>query len=137
MLCCIRYIRQSSPSATAPLLPYTFALPMDLSSAPKLRVLPSCGETNPVVPFSAFKPMSAKYVKLLSHSTLTPSFIRRPIAPAVRNVTLWNSILACTLLESSALPSTRAPRPASPSSKPLGSLALVTLPFVITLTFCT
>ena len=44
-------------------------------------------------------------------------------------------MLALLLLDATTCPSTSAPLPASPESKPLGSLALVVVPFVITVTF--
>ena len=52
------------------------------------------------------------------------------------NVTEWNNILASWLALKTFAPSTNAPLPASPCAKPLGSLTLVTLPAVITVTFC-
>jgi len=46
-------------------------------------------------------------------------------------------MLASTLLGSNSAPSTYAPRPASPLANPLGSWAVIVVPLVITLTFCT
>ena len=92
-LCCIRYISVSAPSATAPKLPYTFALPIERISAPNCVVDPSVLKC-PVVPLTAYNPLLAKYVKLLSHSTRTPLVIVIASTPGVINVQLWNNILA-------------------------------------------
>ena len=135
-LCWIRYISVSSPSATAPLFPYTFADPIDLNSAPYNIVEPSVLKC-PVDPFTAYNPLSAKYVNELSHSTLTPFVIVSASTPGVINVTAWNNILASLLVPRTLAPSTRAPLPASALAYPLGSLALVVLPCVLTVMFCT
>ena len=55
--------------------------------------------------------------------------------PGVINVVAWNKQLASFESACATLPSRYAPLPASPWLNPLGSLAFVTLPFVITLTF--
>ena len=89
-----------------------------------------------MLPLTAYNPLLAKYVNELSHSTLTPLVIVIASTPGVINVTLWNNILASSLALVTLAPSTNAPLPASPCANPLGSLALTTLPFVTTVTFC-
>ena len=49
----------------------------------------------------------------------------------------WNKQLASFESACATLPSKYAPLPASPWLNPLGSLAFVTLPFVMTVTFLT
>ena len=98
-------------------------------------MLPSLLSVRPV-PFVTYIPLFAKYVKQFNHSTLTPLVIVSASTPGVINVTLWNNILASSLVVVTDKPSTNAPLPASPLSKPLGSLALVAVPWVITVQFC-
>ena len=91
-------------------MPYTFAEPIDLISAP--NVVPSLAL--PAVPFVAYNPLLAKYVKLFSHSTLTPFVIVIQSTPGVMNVAEWKSILASLVLDPVDAPSIKAPLPASP-----------------------
>ena len=114
ILCCIGYIKQSLPSATAPCLPYTLANQWILFQHHSF-VCYHHG-TKPVLPFSALIPTSAKYVNGLSHSTLTPSFIRKRIAPDVINVTLEQHAEFCLRLAHCRL---QAPGPAFRTSNPL------------------
>ena len=129
----IRYIKVAAPSASAPLLPYTDALAITLTSAPNKT--PRLAK--PVAPLVAYKLRLAKYVKQSIHSTRTPFFIVIASTPGVIKVTALNNMLALLLAEFATLPSTNAPLPASPALKPLGSPAEVADPCVITLTFCT
>ena len=80
-------------------------------------------------------PLLAKYVNEFNHSILAPFVAVIASTPGVINVALWNSIVASKLVAPATAPSMYAPLPASPSLKPLGSAALVTLPCVITLMF--
>ena len=89
---------------------------MLLSSQP-YTVLPS-GAVLPD-PCSNFIPVSAKYVKLFSHSTLTPLLATSPVTPGVIKVTAWNNTLADLLFCSATEPSIKAPLPASAYSYPL------------------
>ena len=98
-----------------------------------ILVLPS--PLRPAVPSSISIPLSAKYVKQFSHSTLAPLVTFSPLAFGVINVTLWNNIDASRESTCATLPSKYAPRPASPAANPLGSVLEVVVPFVITLTF--
>ena len=84
--CPIRYINVLAPSATAPKLPYTQADPIDLNSAPYR--IDASAISLPLLPCVAYNPLLAKYVKLLSHSTLTPLVIVIQSTPGVMNVTL-------------------------------------------------
>ena len=80
----------------------------------------------PVVPVIPLIASCAKYVKQFNHSTLAPLVIIKPTELGTINVTLSNSIAGSIEPGEILAPSTNAPRPASPASKPYGSsLALV------------
>ncbi len=87
---------------------------------------------NPVAPSTPYIPLLAKYVKLLTHSHLAPFVIVSASTPGVISVTPLNNLDASNAAAPHTAPSLYSPLPASPCAKPLGSAALVTLPFVIT-----
>ena len=91
-------------------MPYTFAEPIDLISAPNVVL----SFALPNVPFVAYNPLLAKYVNELSHSTLTPFVIVIASTPGVIKVAEWKSILASLVLDPVVAPSIKAPLPASP-----------------------
>ena len=97
------------------------------------RVFPS-----PFIPSllsNACTPRLAKYVNEFNHSILAPFVAVRPSTPGQINVQLWNNIAASLEFAVAYAPSTYAPLPASPALNPLGSSAVVVLPFVMVVMF--